>query len=104
MHKHRLLITAVTTILLFAACNRPTPSAQIIALDPVAITPISTIDPATPTTQPLRVEQTATPVPETATPILTATPFYTGLRSDTCGQLLPLLPSSTTAQTNSLTP
>jgi D-alanyl-D-alanine carboxypeptidase len=104
MNKHRFWVTAVPFILLLiTACNRPSPTAQVVVLYETALTPISTLSSATPWIQAEPIAQTATPFPDTPPPIFTATPFYTGVRSETCGQLLPLLPSAKIPQTTNLT-
>lgn len=83
-----------------AGCERPSPSAEIVAIDaPVIMTSPPPDSNPVPLTATPPLANTAVP---TATP--TATPFYTGQTSPACGQQLPLLPENKTAVTTSLAP
>ncbi len=97
---YRLIIFTLT-LLLLAGCERPSPTAQIVVVNPPAVTGTDT----TPTPQPSATPQpTNTAVPPTPTSTQTPTPFYTGPLSSACGQLLPILPVNNTPTTTSLSP
>jgi D-alanyl-D-alanine carboxypeptidase len=102
MHKFYLIITAVFLLTLLG-CERPSPSAQIVVVNPpVAAEVDATKTPtATQTRTPLPTE---TAVPPTPTTTFTPTPFYTGPLSDACGQILPILPTGKTPTTSTLSP
>ena len=101
---YRLIILTLS-LLLLVGCERPSPTAQIVVVNPPAIIEADATAPPTPSPQSQNsVAPTQTAVPPTPTPTTSPTPFYTGERSAACGQILPILPVNNTPTTTSLSP
>lgn len=104
-----ILKLAVSFIFLLgftAACERPSSNeaqTQIQLLNSPTTTPAATPTLANTILPPLVVQETAVPT-SSATPAVTATPFFSGDGSAPCGLLLPLLPSNTTPTTSAFAP
>ena len=97
---------AVLFLLAGAACQRPSPEAQIVVVRPgqaSLTTPTLASTAAAPQLAP-----TLTPSPSLAAPAdtlsTTATPFYQGPLSPACGQQLPLLPAPSGPLVDTLSP
>jgi D-alanyl-D-alanine carboxypeptidase len=97
---------AVLFLLAGASCQRPSPEAQIVVVQPgqaplTAPTLASTaaVPRLTPTSQPLA--SLSAPL---STPTTSPTPFYQGPLSPACGQQLPLLPAAAEPLVDTLSP